>query len=287
MKNLQHSFSLEFISHGERSDPLILGIPKTLTDEGREEWHTTLVGYFLGKKLPYSLVSSSSARLWSGYGLVNTLVTDNGFYFFSFSSEEQRDAVLVGGPWYIAGRPFILQPWKPSLKLDKEGVHSIPIWVKFYNIPLELWNPKGISFISSFIGKPLRVDDMTASRRRITYARVCIEVSGDQDLIEKLAIETQNDNGTKNLIDINVEYQWLSLRCPKCSTIGHNCLKPAVTNKDFSYHKHPKPHHWVHSVRLLADRNVETNQTNDRHSDEPWTEVTRKGKGKVVYSKNY
>ena len=67
MKNLPHYFPLEFISHGERSNPLILQIPKTLTDEGREAWHTTLVGYFRGKKLPYSLVSSSSER--RGFGL--------------------------------------------------------------------------------------------------------------------------------------------------------------------------------------------------------------------------
>ena len=143
--------------------------------KGNKNGMPLLVGYFIGPKFPYSLVSSASKRLWDDYGLVNTLATDNGFYFFSFSSETKRDTVLEGGPWYITGRTFILQPWKPSLKLDKEGVHLIPIWVNFYGLPLEFWNPKGISFIASFIGNPLRVDEMTASRRRITYARVCID----------------------------------------------------------------------------------------------------------------
>ena len=185
--------------------------------KGKKNGRLLLWGISLGRKLPYSLVSSAVERLWASYGLINTLATDNDFYFFSFASEANRDAVLEGGPWYIAGRPFILQPWKPSLKLDKEEVHSIPIWVNFYGIPLELWNPKGISFIASFIGKPLRVDDITASRRRITYARVCIEVRGDQDLIEKFAFETKNDNGAKNLVNIKVKYQWFPFRCSTCS----------------------------------------------------------------------
>ena len=179
VNELPTSFPLEYISHGAQSDPLILEVPKTLTDAGKEEWNTTIVGYFLGPKFPYSLVSSASKRLWDGYGLVNTLATDNGFYFFSFSSEAKRDIVLEGGPWYIAGRPFILLPWKPNLKLDKEGVHSLLIWVNLYGIPLEFGNPKGISCIASVIGKLLQVDAITTSQRRITYASVCIEVSGN------------------------------------------------------------------------------------------------------------
>ena len=148
-------FPLGYVSHGLRSENLTLKVPKDLIAEGSSEWATTLVGYFIGKGLPYSLVSSTTERLWADYGFFDTLATDSGFFFFTFSSEEMKDAVLEGGPWYIAGQPLILHPWKPGLKIDKKAVHSIPIWVNLYGIPLELWNPKGISFIASYIGKPL------------------------------------------------------------------------------------------------------------------------------------
>nr|GEV80700.1 hypothetical protein [Tanacetum cinerariifolium] len=40
---------------------------------------------------------------------------------------------------------------------------KIPIWRKLSNIPLEAWSVKGISALSSRLGKPLVMDDMTAS----------------------------------------------------------------------------------------------------------------------------
>ena len=123
----QKAFPLIFISHGLRFENLILLVPKALADEGKKDWEPTIVGYFIGKNLPYSLVTSSTERLWAKFGLFDTLANDNSFYFFTFSNEATRDAVLEGGPWYIAGHPFILQPWKPYLKLDKKGVQPIPI----------------------------------------------------------------------------------------------------------------------------------------------------------------
>ena len=75
--------------------------------------------------------------------------------------------------------------------LEKNQVTKIPIWVKFYNVSLEYWTEEGLSFIACMVGKPLYVDKMTTTCRRITYARVCIEVSVDEDLLNhfKIVIE--------------------------------------------------------------------------------------------------
>ena len=112
---LPEIFPLDFISHGSRSENLILPVPKAslpvpkaMTNEGKKDWESTLVGYFIGKNLPHSLVTSSTERLWENFGFFDTLATDNGFYFFTFSNEANKDAVLEGSPWYIVSRPFIL-----------------------------------------------------------------------------------------------------------------------------------------------------------------------------------
>ena len=90
----QEDFNLEYVDHGEKEANLILKMPKDLTIAGQEEWRATLVGRFLGKKLPYSLVTTVTARIWAKDGLIDTLATDSGYFFFTFSSEENRDAVL-------------------------------------------------------------------------------------------------------------------------------------------------------------------------------------------------
>ena len=56
-------FPLGFVPHGTRSDDRILKVPKVLINTGSNEWVTTLVGYFIGKGLPYSLVTSATEWL--------------------------------------------------------------------------------------------------------------------------------------------------------------------------------------------------------------------------------
>ena len=117
------------------------------------------------------------------------------------------------------------------------------------------------------------MDRITASRRRITYARVCVEVSGALDLIEKFAIETEDGNGNSTLLDIDVEYQWKPTRCSKCSTFGHDCHTVAKQRPDLVNHK-SNPYAAGHPI-LKHNRN---NSTKDR----VWQVVQRKDKGKRI-----
>ena len=256
----QEEFNLKFVDHGEKEANLVLKMPKELTIAGQDEWRATLVGRFLGKKLPYSLVTNVTARIWGKEGLIDTLATDSGYFFFSFSCEENRDAVLEGGPWFIAGQPLLLRPWKPHFSFSNEEIHTIPIWVNFYGVPLEYWNPKGISFISSFIGKPIRVDRTTASRRRITYARVCIEVNTDFEFFNEFHIESEDEiTGETLRTKISLEYQWIPVRCKQCSQFGHDCSR----------------------IEKPVNR-INTHYPNERAGKETgeWRVVARKDKGK-------
>ena len=58
------------------------------------------MGFFLDRKLPFSLVVPTTTRLWGNVGLVDTLATDEGAFFFKFESESSLVNVLEGGPWY-------------------------------------------------------------------------------------------------------------------------------------------------------------------------------------------
>ena len=48
-----------------------------------------------------------------------------------------RDWVMDCGPWYIAGRPFVIRRWQLGMEMLNIQLTSLPIWVKFHNIPLE------------------------------------------------------------------------------------------------------------------------------------------------------
>ena len=71
---------------------------------------------------------------------------------------------------------------------------------------------------------------MTVSRRRIPYARVCVKIRGDLELIDKFVLEAEDDNGKISLIDIMVDYQWKPSRCTKCFSFGHDCSRVAKSS---------------------------------------------------------
>ena len=222
--NVAPEFKLSFIKDMRQEGATVFKLPKALAVEGSRGWEGTLVGYFIGKKLPYSLIKNISAKMWGKAGLMDMLATESGHFFFKFNSKEESVAVLEGGPWHFAGQPMILRSWQPGIKLEKEAPSKIPIWVNVYNIPMEYWNPEGLSHIASIIGKPLHVDKLTASGRRITFARMCIEVDAKFELLKNLMIEVEDPvSGELDQIDLPVEYQWNPIRCAKCKKFGHDC----------------------------------------------------------------
>lgn len=195
--------------------------PPVIATYGAAQWESTLVGYFMDGKLPFNVVNNIAKRLWDSKGLVKTLTGANGFYFFKFYSATQCEEILEGGPWHMAGRPIVLKKWQPNMSLNKEHCKTIPIWVNFYNVPLEFWTDKGLSYIASAVGKPLYADNMTTAVQRIQYARICIEVSPESQLPEKFELEV--DGG--NLVEIAVEYNWVPKICAQCKEFGHTTSK--------------------------------------------------------------
>ena len=131
------NFKLSYIKPKFNPERTTIKIPREVSASGSKVWENSLVGYFL-KRLPYSFVKSSTSRLWNKIGLMDMLATDSGYYVFKFSSQEECEAVLEGGPWHIGGQPIILKKWQPRIRFKKEPQCSIPIWVHIYNIPLEL-----------------------------------------------------------------------------------------------------------------------------------------------------
>ncbi|KAL7235477.1 hypothetical protein ACSBR1_018886 [Camellia fascicularis] len=105
-------------------------------------------------------------------GLKDVQANGEGFMFFFFENSNSCSKVLEEGPWYIGSQLLILKKWKRMLRLTKEQVSQIPIWVKLFNVPMEYWDDEGLSRIASKIGVPLFMDYLTSSGNRISFARV-------------------------------------------------------------------------------------------------------------------
>uniref|UniRef100_A0A2K1XI89 DUF4283 domain-containing protein n=1 Tax=Populus trichocarpa TaxID=3694 RepID=A0A2K1XI89_POPTR len=202
--------------------------PLDVFEDGCEFWKSTLVGHFMGQKLPYPVVNSIAKRIWSSYGLSEVLSSDNGFFIFNFDSVDHATNVLERAPWHMANRPLVLKRWQPNMQFLKDDLARVPVWVRLYNVPLEYWTIKGLSCVASAIGVPLHADHTTLLRKRLSYARVCVEIDASKTLVKEYDLRCPNGL----FITISAEYEWIPSKCSNCNVFGHTIALCATNNID-------------------------------------------------------
>ncbi|KAJ0752576.1 hypothetical protein HanPI659440_Chr09g0325971 [Helianthus annuus] len=127
-------------------------------------------------------------------------VTDR-LFFFKFTSKEGMNQMLEDGPWLIRSVPIILKEWSPSIKMEKEDIKVVPVWVKMHDVPLAAFTEDGLSLVASMIGIPKMLDTYTASMcaeswGRSSYARALIEVQAGAELKKSVTVAIPSMDGS-------------------------------------------------------------------------------------------
>lgn len=171
--------------------------------------------------MPLPLLRSTAQLVWKVHGKF-TVKQIGSCYVFEFQDEESKLKVLEGGPYFFSRRFLVLKEWKRMLVPATNHPPTIPVWVKFHRLPFEFWTEVGFSKIASTIGKPIHVDEATATKKRLDFARICIEVDAADELPNDITIAVKADSVT-----MGIEYQWLPSSCQKCNVFGHTCQSKA------------------------------------------------------------
>ncbi|OVA18816.1 protein of unknown function DUF4283 [Macleaya cordata] len=75
-----------------------------------------LIGSFVGRRLPYTMVKETLMKIWNLKGEFTLTIHGESVFVFKFNSDDDRQQALEYGPVYIANRLFIVRPWKPFLE---------------------------------------------------------------------------------------------------------------------------------------------------------------------------
>ncbi|XP_021979823.1 uncharacterized protein LOC110875939 [Helianthus annuus] len=213
-------------------------IPKEVVRQVQKKFGNVLYGYFLGDRLPFPIVEYYVKNVWAKYGFVKAMMNSDGFFFFKFDSKEGMNKVLEGGPWLIRKMPLFLNVWGPTISLKKDGIKSVPVWIKLHNVPLAVYTDDGLSLLASKVGVPKRLDAYTADMcidnwGRTSYARALVEINAENELKNQVvvAIPKMDEEGFVKE-NIKIEYEWKPHRCDTCRLFGHNNLSCPRTPKD-------------------------------------------------------
>ncbi|KAF9618718.1 hypothetical protein IFM89_002413 [Coptis chinensis] len=185
------------------------------------------------KRLSYPFVKESLNKHCKVKGNYE-MIADRDLLYFKFVNEEDRKMVIEHGPLFIAGRIFVVRPWSESIEQHRNKMKSLPIWVKL-DLPKQLWTSNGIDFVSSIIGEPICMDNATANRTRLSYARICAFVNTDFKFPSSIRVNL----GDGKEVDISLEYDWIPSLCKICNIFGHADAK-CHKNKKAQATQNPK-----------------------------------------------
>ena len=229
------SGQLQFFKPHIANGKLVAKPPVEAVNEGIDMWKGFLVGQFMDKRLPFPVVRSLVNRLWGKKEIPDISITENGLFFFRFRDLEARDWVMESGPWHLAGRPFILRAWRPGMDMLDIQLSTIPIWVKFFNIPLEYWTSTCLGYIASTVGVPLHLDALTENQTKLSFARICVEVGVDCEFPKSIFL----DRGNGKYSNIRIEYPWTPQCCFECKRFGHSLVNCQVKKSPGSTNTNP------------------------------------------------
>ncbi|CAH9079315.1 unnamed protein product [Cuscuta epithymum] len=186
-----------------------------------EMWGFCLVGCFTGKfpglKAIYDLKNT-----WGVKCIIKP--HDKGWVIFKFQSEDDRTKVLKEGPYTIFGKLLMLKALSDDFSFDDEEFLKVPIWVKFPNLHLKLWNEDALSEIASMVGVPLATDKVTHDRSNHHFARVLIEV----DISKQPPLSFPIRLPSRKVVKQFVVYETFPNFCFHCKIYGHH---PFICNK--------------------------------------------------------
>ncbi|KAK8577610.1 hypothetical protein V6N13_027879 [Hibiscus sabdariffa] len=221
-----------FLSPTECEGLITVKPPLEVFDEGIAEWQNSLVGQFIRGAPSFGALQKLVDTLWGKHSSIK----------------------VKNGPWHIQNKPLILRKWEPNLRRLDFDLKKIPVWVQLYNVPLKLFSRRGLSYIASAIGVPLYMDTITASKGKLEFAKVCIEIEVGARFPKVIPVQLRD--GT--IVSVTVHIPWSPPSCSKCQVFGHLDRACFATDHGTVKEKHiwvvkNGPEAWVHR-KLLSPR---------------------------------
>ncbi|GAV89672.1 DUF4283 domain-containing protein [Cephalotus follicularis] len=189
--------------------------PDEVFEAGVKSWANTLVGYFVGKRIPFKVVKEQIEKKW---GSVQVITGANGNFLFKFDNSASSDLVHSNGPWEVWGAYLALRRWEEGMSLSKDSFSSIPVWVKLANVPPELWTRPGLSYVASALGVPLCMDATTLKGNRLNFARVCVDIKASSCFPNSFKVRRRSGI----LVEVMVQYVWKPSVCSACRVFDHS-----------------------------------------------------------------
>ncbi|XP_026459854.1 uncharacterized protein LOC113360570 [Papaver somniferum] len=151
--------------------------------------------------------------------------------FFTIKLENMMDKNTIKfGQWEVSNQILRVRNWMPNFKPEYQRTSSTMVWVHYPGFSLEYWDEKTLFNISSVLGTPVKVDEVTLNYENGLYARVLVQIDLAKKIPSKIWIKTKYGGFMQNVLLTK-----LPKFCPNCKIVGHTqpeCRAKNNTSQD-------------------------------------------------------
>ncbi|KAL0329542.1 UNVERIFIED_CONTAM: hypothetical protein Sradi_4940900 [Sesamum radiatum] len=132
-----------------------------------------------------------------------------GYIADKFARDEDRQRILAGGPYFVYGRPLLLKNIPDCFEFKEDDTSLTLVWATLPSLQLECWHPNALGKISSRLGTSIAIDSLTMKMRRVSYARILVEVDASKKLVDQVEFIFPNGVASKQ----SVVYEFTPMFC--------------------------------------------------------------------------
>lgn len=208
-------------------------VPKEVFVGAKPLWEDFLIGKFLNTKAPHvgkiHMIVNKIWRLGDRTSLIDVFEVNENTVKFRIRNEGMRHRILNRGMWNIMDIPMIVSKWTPFAEEAQPAMKSIPLWVTLTNVPTTMFTDKGLEFLASAVGEPIKLHPKTEACVSFDEAQILVKADLTKDLPKEYSFTGEEEGELDSVI--NYSYPWLPPRCSGCQKWGHlheSCLLSAT-----------------------------------------------------------
>ncbi|KAL2933235.1 hypothetical protein RDABS01_016354 [Bienertia sinuspersici] len=119
-----------------------------------------------------------------------------------------------------------------DIDVTQDEIKRIPIWVHM-ELNFKYWGAKCLEKIVKPVGTLIKVNNVTAQREKLQYARCMIEV----EINQKFPMAVQFLNEKNEITNVPITYEWKPEICSKCKRMGHESQQCVAATTQFKLQK--------------------------------------------------
>lgn len=205
-------------------------------DAGKDLQWAVLLKLASGKPFPKSKMVAVLDKVWKLTGHASYHKVERNLLLVNFSSKEDQEKVLSGGPWTLEGSAILIQKWETGMNEDDFVNTTISIWVHIHRLPFELRKTEFAKNLAVYAGRihdepTVRKHGKTESSQRGMYTRNRIDLDTTRPILPGLFLKRPNRKPTW----ISMKYERLPNTCFRCGRLDHEtrqCKTPINGNEN-------------------------------------------------------